>query len=124
MDVYCGSDYWALTLPCARYVYERLCNEKALARYFKTSFVPSELCIQTIVFNSPFALRAMRYEGEYPGLVGLTPLHHIFYGKCIRIWTEADLPLLRRSGKMFCRKVVTGVSDGLVTRIDRLRESE
>jgi len=123
-DVFFGSDYWAITLPCARYVYEKLCSEKAMVRYFKTSFIPSELCIQTLVFNSPFATHALLYEKKtYPGLAGLTPLHHIVYGKSIKIMTEEDLPMLKESGKMFCRKVVSGASDTLVKAIDAERKS-
>lgn len=113
-DVYFGSDYWAITLPCARYVYEKLCTEEKLVKYFRTSFVPSELCIQTIVFNSPFASKGLLLEGEYPGLTRLTPLHYIDYGASIRVMTLEDLPVLRQSGKMFCRKVVSGESDTLI----------
>lgn len=114
VDVYFGSDYWAITLLCARYIYEKLCSEKKMVCYFKTSFVPSELCIQTIVFNSPFARQAFLYEGEFPGLAALTPLHYISYGKCIKTLTAEDWPALQQSGKMFCRKVVSKVSDELV----------
>lgn len=120
-DVYFGSDYWAITLPCARYVYEKLCTEEKLVKYFRTSFVPSELCIQTIVFNSPFASKGLLLEGEYPGLTRLTPLHYIDYGASIRVMTLEDLPVLRQSGKMFCRKIVSGTSDRLVEAIEQTR---
>lgn len=116
-DVYFGSDYWAITLPCARYVYEKLCTEEKLVKYFRTSFVPSELCIQTIVFNSPFASKGLLLEGEYPGLTRLTPLHYIDYGASIRVMTLEDLPVLQQSGKMFCRKVVSGESDTLIEKL-------
>ena len=119
--VFFGSDYWALTLSCAHHVYETLCREKELARYFRTSFVPSELCVQTIVFNSPFAAKALRYEGPYPGLPELTPLHYIDYGQSIKILTEDDLPVLLHADKMYCRKVVSGVSDRLADLIDKRR---
>lgn len=123
-DVYFGSDYWGITLPCARYVYEKLCSEKELERYFKTSFVPSELCIQTLVFNSPFGKHALPYEGQYVGLYTLTPLHYIVYGKSIKIMSLEDWPALKQSGKMFCRKVVSGASDPLVEKIDAERKHE
>lgn len=117
-EIYFGSDYWALTLPCARYVHDTLDKEYArLRRYFKTCFVPSELCIQTIVFNSPFAARAQLHTEEYNGLSALTPLHYIIYGKEIKTMTLEDLPALKQSGKMFCRKVVSGASDTLVEAI-------
>lgn len=123
-DVFFGSDYWAITLPCARYVYEKLCTEKEMIRYFKTSFIPSELCIQTLVFNSPFANHALHYDGEYIGLYALTPLHHIVYGKSIKTMTLADWPELKQSGKMFCRKAVSGTSDALVELIETERKQE
>ena len=34
-----------------------------------------------------------------------------------------DLPRLQQSGKMFCRKVVSGVSDELTRHIDLLRQA-
>lgn len=123
-DVFFGSDYWAITLPCARYVYQQLCTEKKMAHYFKNSFVPSELCIQTIVFNSPFAPHALLYEGTYKGLYALTPLHLIIYNRFIHTMTLVHLPMLHDSGKMFCRKVVSGMSDSLVEAIDKEREQE
>lgn len=123
-DIYFGSDYWGITLPCARYVYEKLCSEKELERYFKTSFVPSELCIQTLIFNSPFGKHALPYKGQYVGLYALTPLHYIVYGKSIKIMSLEDWPVLKQSGKMFCRKVVSGASDPLVEKIDAERKHE
>ena len=87
----------------------------------KAPFVPSELCIQTIVFNSPFASKGLLLEGEYPGLTRLTPLHYIDYGASIRVMTLEDLPVLRQSGKMFCRKIVSGTSDRLMEAIEQTR---
>jgi hypothetical protein len=123
-EVYFGSDYWAITLPCARYVVDRLTREPAYARYFRTTFVPSELCIQTIIFNSPFAVHAIRMEGVYPGLTRLTPLHLIVYGAQIKEFTADDYAALRASGKMFCRKVVSGKGDALVALIDADRAAD
>lgn len=120
-DIFCGSDYWGITLPCAQYVYEKLCTEKDLTRYFKTSFVPSELCIQTIVFNSPFADHAWLHKDRYVGLFALTPLHYIKYRKSIKVLTLEDWPILQQCEKIFCRKVVSGTSDSLVETIDKER---
>lgn len=124
VDVFFGSDYWAITLPCAQYIYKKLCTEKEMIHYFKTSFVPSELCIQTLVFNSSFGKQALLHEGDYPGLSGLTPLHYIDYGRAIKTLTIEELPVLQQSGKMFCRKVVSGASAKLIDEIDRIRNSQ
>lgn len=120
--VYFGSDYWALTPACARYVVETLEGEPAVSRYFRTTFVPSELCVQTLVFNHPtFAPTALLHTGAYPGLTALTPLTYIDYGAQIKVLTLADLPTLEASGKPFCRKVVSGTSDTLADAIDARR---
>ena len=95
-----------------------------MIHYFKTSFVPSELCIQTLVFNSSFGKQALLHEGDYPGLSGLTPLHYIDYGRAIKTLTIEELPVLQQSGKMFCRKVVSGASTKLIDEIDRIRNSQ
>lgn len=123
-DVYFGSDYWALTLPCARAVVKALETEHEAVKYFRLAYVPSELCIQTIVFNSPFAPNALLRTGSFPGLTALTPLHYIDYGACIKELDSGDLPRLENCGKMFCRKVVTGKSDPLADEIDRRRACE
>lgn len=120
-DIFFGSDYWAITPACARHVVSVLRGQPAVSRYFRTTFVPSEMCLQTIIFNSPFASRAMLTEGHYPGLTSLTPLHYINYGASIKILTESDWDILQRSGKMFCRKIITGESDALAAKIDIAR---
>lgn len=117
-DVYFGSDYWALTLDCARYVKRTLEENPSVSRYFRATFAPSEMCIHTLVYNSPFGEQAMLYKGVYPGLVNLTPLHSLYYHGSVKQLTLDDLQMLVEGGKMFCRKVVTGVSDELVEMID------
>lgn len=120
-DVFMGSDYWALTYPCVKYVYKIMQDEKLLMNYFKYSFVPSEMCVQTIVFNSVFANQAMQSE-KYTGLPPLTPLHYIVYNKKIKVFDENDYEVLVICGKMFFRKAMTGKSDRLIGLIDTFRQ--
>lgn len=120
--VYCGSSWWCLTGECLQYVYDTICNQKEYWDYFKTCLAPDEMLIQTIVFNSKYASNAILYEGNYPGLVGLTPLHYIEYDKEIHTYTDKDFEKLINSGKMFVRKLQTGVSDGLIRLIDDYRK--
>lgn len=124
VDIYTGSDYWALTFECARHVYDRMCAETAMMKYFKYSYVPSEMCVQTIVFNSRFAGAAILVEGKYRGLATLTPLHHLAYTDAIKVFDEAGLEELQGSGKMFFRKAQTGKSDTLLALIDRSRAAD
>ena len=118
-DIYKGSDYWAITLKCAEYVYSTI-QQKKLRKYFKTSYIPSEMCVQTIIFNSPFAQQSMFWnDNKYPGLDSLTPLHFIDYTKDIKILDTSDYQRLKESKRMFCRKVTSGKSDELVRIIDK-----
>lgn len=121
LNVYCGSSWWCLSYNCMRYIYEIICIEKRFETYFKTALAPDELMIHTIVFNSTFKDKCILHKGEYPGLVGLTPLHYIEYEGAIAVWTERDFDKLVSSGKMFCRKLMTGVSDELIEKIDKYR---
>lgn len=120
-DVYMGSDYWALTYDCAKFVYDTLCKEVSLMKYFKFSFVPSEMCVQTIVFNSKFSIDSIPFLDDYNGLKNLTPLHYIEYGKTIKIFDEKDFDALIKSEKMFFRKAATCKSDKLILMIDEYR---
>lgn len=118
-DIYKGSDYWAITLKCAEYVYSTI-QQKKLRKYFKTSYIPSEMCVQTIIFNSPFAQQAIFWnDNKYPGLDSLTPLHFIDYTKDIKILDTSDYQRLKESKRMFCRKITSGKSDELVRMIDK-----
>lgn len=122
--IFTGSDYWAITRDCARYVYDRLSEDSPYVKRLKHSYIPSELIINTIVYNSDYKENATPLlvvkEGEQePGLDKLTPLHCIEYNGAIRVWTLADYDTLVASGKMFCRKTLSGVSDSLIERIDR-----
>lgn len=121
-EVYCGSSWWCLTGECLQYVYDMMTKETSYERYFKTCLAPDELMVQTIIFNSPYAKHALLYEGNYPGLTGLTPLHYIEYTDHISVYTEKDFEKLMASGKMFVRKLQTDVSDGLIKLIEEVRK--
>jgi len=122
LPIYGGSQWWILTRACVEYIVRMMDETDVFRRYFKTSFAPDELLLQTIVFNSPFAKRAMSYRclGEYPGLEKITFTHYIEYRDGIKIFIEEDFDKLMNSGKMFCRKVYTGISDSLLNKIDDL----
>ena len=113
--LYKGGAWWCISQPLAQYILDTYESKPAIKRYFANSFGPAETLIQTIAFNSSlWAARCMRETGAYPGLAAVTPLHFIDYNPVIKVMDETDLPRLLASGKMFCRKVVTGKSDKLV----------
>lgn len=120
--LYKGSAWWCITEPLARHIIHTYDHKPDIRRYFCNSFGPAETLIPTIAFNTPrFAPHCMRYpQGPYPGLAALTPLHFIDYHPTIRILTLEDLPRLQASGKMFCRKIVSGQSDTLVSALSAI----
>lgn len=122
-EIYQGSSWWCVTLDCLKEIACGL-NDKNWISYFKYSFAPDEMFIQTIVFNSKFKNNAILHEGDYPGLVGLTPLHYLQYNGAISTYDLTDIETLYESGKMFFRKAVSGKSDSLLDEIDKRRKED
>lgn len=119
--LYKGSAWWCIGEELASYILQVFNGKHEVKNYFRDSFGQAETLIQTIAFNSPeWAGKCMLNTGDYHSLAELTPLHFIDYNPVIKIMDETDLPRLKESGKMFCRKVISGKSDKLV---DILRSS-
>lgn len=113
--LYKGSAWWCISEELASYIYKVYKEDKAVRKYFTDSFGQAETLIQTIAFNTPeWASKCMLYEGAYPGLAALTPLHFIIYEPVIKIMEASDYQTLMASGRMFTRKLISGKSDALV----------
>lgn len=125
-DAYTGSDYWALTGKCARFVYETMLHDAKLMDYFRYSYIPSEGVVNTIVFNSEYKAKCTHLCNDplYPGLEAITPLHHTQYHGAIKVYNKDDIAELDAVDKAFFRKARTGVSDSLIEILDtRARHS-
>jgi len=117
-NLYKGSAWWCISEGLARHVLECYGKYPEIKRYFTDSFGQAETLIQTIAFNSPeWARKCILSKGSYPGLAALTPLHFIIYEPVIKVMDETDLPVLVASGKMFTRKLRSGVSDTLIEKL-------
>lgn len=104
-DVFQASGYMCITVELAKYLYKVMDGNKEVEKYFKHSFVPEELVIPTIVFNSQFRNRAMLYPYQrYDGLKSLSAITYFNYGKSIQVFDETNFDELIQSGKMFARK--------------------
>lgn len=119
-SIWGGSQWFNMPRDCAIYVLSVMENNQSVCQYFKTSLAPDELMIQTIIFNSPYKAHAEMFNenGIYPGLEATSYTHYIEYKNAQKVFTENDFEKLKTSGKMFCRKVRTGISDKLITMIE------
>lgn len=120
-DVYTGSDYWGITYSCAEFVFKTMKKDKKLMDYFKYSYIPSELVVNTIIFNSGFRDKCIIHikNDYYPGLEALTPLQHICYKNAIKIYSLKDWEELMSTDRMFFRKSKTGISDTLIEKLEK-----
>ncbi|MGM9712624.1 MAG: glycosyltransferase [Prevotella sp.] len=115
-SLYKGGSWWGITRDLAMEALRMYDNDKRFTGYFVNAFGPDETFIHTVAMNNPqFASRSTLVRSTR--LEDLSPLTYIEYGSEIKTFTEHDLDTLLMSGKMFCRKVVSGKSDTLVRLI-------
>ena len=121
--LYKGSDWFGITPELGAFVLNRWEHSPQLQAYFKDSFTPSETAIHTIAFNdSEFRSRCIFSEGPYTRLVDLTPLCYIDYiPGTVNTLDESQYDVIIGSGKMFCRKVISGKGNRLMQLLDEHR---
>ena len=120
--LYKGAAWWAISTELAKLVLSSYDNDRKLVKYFQTSFCPAETFVQTIAFNSEFADKCLLKKGAYTNLNDLTPFTYIDYNPVVKVLTGEDYSRVKDSGKMFCRKTRTDVSDEFMNMIDSSRE--
>lgn len=121
-DLYKGAAWWAITPQLAVKALYEWDENKTLRRYFSTSFGPAETFLQTVAFNSSLRDTCILTEGHFTTLLALTPLTFIDYSNGVLILNDKDYDRIIASGKMFCRKTITGQSDSLMDMIDQRRK--
>lgn len=121
--LYRGGTSWAISPRLAQRIIDEWDENEHLKKYFTTSYRPVETFIPTVAFNSAFATHCELVKGRYENMQQLQPLTFVG-GRSPKILTEDALPMLRDSGKMFCRQLVTGYSDGLKSLIDAGRRDD
>lgn len=125
IPIYHGSEYWALTYECISELYHEYLKNEQLQKLFRYSFVPSEAWIHTMFFNSKWKDRAVQpLKNENPDLIRLSPITYFNYTSSIKILDENDYEDIKKSGRLFARKIITGKSDRLITLLtERERNS-
>ena len=113
-----GSQWWAITLDCARYIIQHISERPDLVRFYQSAHAPDELFFHTIVANSPFVSQTKGIEPyPGPGTFKLANLH--FITKDLKkVFTENDFSDLALSNQYFVRKITSGESLNLIKRID------
>lgn len=118
-DIWQASGYFSVNREQAEYILQTL-KKSAIIQYFRFCFVPEEMTIPTIIFNSKYKKNAqILSDTVYKGLTTLAALHIFEYGKTIKIYTENDFQVLTQSGKMFARKLCTGHSEKLIELLNK-----
>lgn len=116
-NIFYGSQWISITKECGEYILKQLNTNKKLVRYFKTAYAPDELCIPTIVFNSPFSKNALRKETD--NFKEITPLHYLNYTDHIWTYDENDFNNIILSHKMFVRKLISNKSEKLIELLEK-----
>lgn len=119
--LYKGSAWMCITYGLAEKLANTFYDDHQVRKYFVDSFGSAETFIPTVAFNSEYKSRCIEYDGPYPGLDALTPMHFIDYEPVIKVMDETDYDRLMASDKMFTRKLTSGKSDELVKLIDNGR---
>lgn len=119
IDIYYGAAQWAVTQACARFIVKFSESHSAFNKKMMHIQFPDEEYFHTIVHNSAFRYRCIRYdEPEKRWLVNWRNLHYFEYPREITVFTEKDFEKIMQQDALFVRKVKTGISDRLMDMID------
>ena len=124
--IYYGAAQWAITRACAEYIVEFYDTHPAFNSQMAHIQFPDEEYFHTIVHNSPFKYKCVRYdEPVRRWLINWRNLHYFEYPKEITVLTEKDFArLMAQEDILFARKVRTGISDALMDMLDAAADGE
>lgn len=110
---YTGSQFWAITPPCAEMILRFVQERPDFLHYHRYSFAPDEHFFHTIIGNCAFAAKT---DGPVAHLGGqhLYNLHAARYP----LVSMEHLAEIVDSEKFFIRKVLSGKSDPLLDYLD------
>jgi hypothetical protein len=110
-QLYTGSQWFALSRQCVKYILDQVKTDKRYMRFFKTAFCPDECFFQTIIGNSDFIHKA-KDDLTYADW-SVDPGPAIISKKHLNALREAD-------DKFFARKF-TDDSVDVIEEIERIR---
>lgn len=126
VEPYFGQMLSAFTRSGAELLLDTYHNDGPYNAIMKHVHAPDEEYWQTIIFNSELRANTIQHgqEHEIKDHFGFAPLHYHTYIDDCSIFTEKDFDTLKNCGYMFCRKVVPGISDSLMDKIDLMRKGK
>lgn len=125
LSLYYGCAQWAVTRECAIYLDEFEKTHPKFNRRMRHIKFPDEEYFHTVVHNSYFKERCMKYdEAPQRWLVNWRNLHYFEFPKAVTVLDESYYNLLCEKEELFCRKVRSGISDSLMDRLDEKHRRE
>ncbi len=110
--MYGGSTWWSLSRACVSHLLNECAKNPSYLRRFAHTHVPEEIFFQTLIMASPYAKFVVNDNLRYVDWVARN-------GNNPAVLDLTDLDKVLASGKLFARKLITPMSQGL---IDALRE--
>lgn len=120
IELYYGTAQWAITRECADYMLQFFHTHPKFNERMKHIKFPDEEYPQTVLHNSKFKTKCVKYdEPEQRWLVNWRNIHYFeFPPEGVVTFTEKDFDKLINLDEIFIRKVRSGVSDKLLDMID------
>jgi hypothetical protein len=128
---YAGSQWWALTQDCAKYVLDYLDANPQFADFYRFTDIPDEMFFHTVIMNSDFAVRTNQsIDNSYWRDWGrriysvkeagdqLTYIDWSLDREDPAILDERDFTALEQSECLFARKLTSAKSLRLIAKID------
>lgn len=124
-NIYYGAAQWGITRECAKYIVEFEKTHPNFNNRMKHIQFPDEEYFHTVVHNSEFKYRCMKYdEPEKRWLVNWRNLHYFEFPKEVTVFNEKDFDKIIKQDVLFIRKVKSGISERLMDMIDEFSENE
>lgn len=129
-DLYQGSQWWGLSKACLSELVKIYKNNPNDYLNFKVgTFASDEKFFHTLFFNSSFrknnlfggAEEAVQVENRHQTYLQTSNLAnlHLLDSSMTKWFNEDDLEEIKKSDKLFVRKVKSGYSDSLLDKIDK-----
>jgi hypothetical protein len=117
--IHYGCAQWAITRDCAMYLDKFERTHLKFNRKMKIMQFPDEEYFHTVVHNSIFKTHCVKYdEPEQRWLVNWRNLTYFEFPREVSVLTSADYEKLKGLPDLFCRKVRSEVSGGLLDLLD------